>query len=78
MLKEIKVVKTKKGVKVIEEILGKVQVNNSRISAKVYEKFNKIIYKKYGVGKNEYLKLYVGDKEVLPPVPFVDTVKIVD
>lgn len=78
MIKEIKVVKMRNGVKVVEEVLGNVQVSDNRISAKVYEKFSKIIYKRYRVGKNEYLKMYIEGKEVLPPAPFVDTARIED
>lgn len=78
MIKEIKVVKMRNGVKVVDEILGNVQVSDNRISAKVYEKFSKIIYKSYRVGKNEYLKMYIEEKEVLPPTPFVDTARIED
>lgn len=76
MIKEIKVVKTREGRKVNEEVLGKVQVWENRISANVYEKYKKIMFKKYSAGRQECLRLYIEDKEVFPPQPFSDVAKI--
>lgn len=69
---ELKVAKFKYGEKVYEEVLGKVMVFDGRISAKVWEKWHKIAYKKIKVGRQEYLGFYINSKKVNPPEPLVD------
>lgn len=76
MIRPIKVVKFRKGEKVFEEVLGNVLVFENRISTKVFEKYKKIVLKKWNAGRQEHFEFYVGDQKVNPPAPLVDFAKL--